>query len=212
MRCPKCGHTEARVTDSRDAGGAIRRRRECLNCGERFTTYERIEVPSLWVVKRDGRRERFSREKLTGGLQKASAKRPVPIDALNKLVDEVEAVLHAMGRPEVSSAHIGDLVMERLQRVDHVAYVRYASVYRKFEDVEGFRRVIDSLMTSGVTREPASQLALLPESGPVVPVQMPGPRRRGRPPGSGVLPRRMRRAVAPTSGASPDATDGAAPP
>lgn len=183
MRCPKCGHNEARVTDSRDVEGAIRRRRECLKCGDRFTTYERIEIPSLWVVKRDGRRERFSREKLAGGLLKACAKRPVSIEAIEKLVEEVEATLQAMGRTEVPSAQIGELVMERLQRLDQVAYIRFASVYRKFEDLESFRRTLDSLLSNGAPpKQSGAQLALLPEAGPVVPVQMPGPRRRGRKP------------------------------
>ena len=128
MRCPVCGHEESKVLDSRPVveGRAIRRRRECLDCGRRFTTYERADLAPLMVAKRDGRREPFDRAKVLGGIVRACGKRPFSMEALDALVDEVERDVRKMSTQEIPSATIGDLVMERLRRLDDVAYVRFA--------------------------------------------------------------------------------------
>lgn len=145
MRCPFCGANNARVIDTREVSDGIRRRRECLNCHQRFTTYERIATVNLLVVKRDLSRQSFDRDKLLKGMQAACSKRPVSADALEDAAREIEAELYAMGRSEVNSLAIGELVMERLRRIDDVAYVRYASVYRRFTDVESMAEEIDAL-------------------------------------------------------------------
>ena len=129
MRCPFCGCENSRVIDSRNVNESVRRRRQCLGCGSRFTTYEWIQEGSLLVIKKDGRREDFSREKLTSGIRKACAKRPVSSEAIAQMVDEIESELNKLGRAEVSTRVIGDLVMERLRWLDGVAYIRFASVY-----------------------------------------------------------------------------------
>ncbi len=138
MRCPYCAYHDSRVLDSRpsEEGSSIRRRRECPRCGRRFTTYERVEVTPLLVVKRDGRREPFDRQKVLGGLMKARGKRPIPTEVLEALAAEVERELRNAGEPEIPSSRIGELVMERLRSVDEVAFVRFASEYRRFQDVE----------------------------------------------------------------------------
>ncbi len=147
MNCPHCGHGSTRVVETRDIASEnmTRRRRECKDCEERFTTYERVETPALQVVKEDGSTEQFSREKLVEGIEEACKKRPVDEDAIARLADAVEAELQASGRKEVESAHIGDLVLERLQELDEVAYVRFASIYRSFEDVEAFEEEVETL-------------------------------------------------------------------
>jgi transcriptional repressor NrdR len=145
MRCPFCGANNARVIDTREVSDGIRRRRECLNCHQRFTTYERIATVNLLVVKRDLSRQSFDRDKLLKGMQQACSKRPVSADALEDAAREIEAELYAMGRSEVDSLTIGELVMERLRRIDDVAYVRFASVYRRFADVESMAEEIDAL-------------------------------------------------------------------
>jgi transcriptional repressor NrdR len=145
MRCPFCGANNARVIDTREVSDGIRRRRECLNCHQRFTTYERIATVNLLVVKRDLSRQSFDRDKLLKGMQAACSKRPVPADVLEDAAREIEAELYAMGRSEVNSLTIGELVMERLRGIDDVAYVRYASVYRRFTDVESMAEEIDAL-------------------------------------------------------------------
>lgn len=147
MRCPKCGSSQDRVIDSREAreGHAIRRRRECLRCTFRFTTYEEVEREELRVVKRNGARESFNREKLFGGLRKACEKRPVKMEDLERAVDEIASELEEEGYREIPSSVIGAKVMRRLEAIDHVAYVRYASVYRQFEDVGEFINEIKSL-------------------------------------------------------------------
>jgi transcriptional repressor NrdR len=147
MRCPKCSSSQDRVIDSREAreGAAIRRRRECLRCNFRFTTYEEVEREELRVVKRNGAREPFDREKLFGGLRKACEKRPVKIEDLERSVDEIATELAEEGYREIPSSVIGAKVMRRLETIDHVAYVRYASVYRQFEDVGEFINEIQSL-------------------------------------------------------------------
>ncbi|GIU74325.1 MAG: transcriptional repressor NrdR [Bryobacteraceae bacterium] len=140
MNCPFCGHNEDRVIDSRESkeGDVIRRRRECLQCGRRFTTYERIDEVPYMVVKKDGRREKFDRQKVLNGLLKACEKRPVPMSKLAEIVDEVEGVLADKPDREISTSEIGELLMQRLLALDKIAYVRFASVYRDFQDVEAF--------------------------------------------------------------------------
>ena len=140
MRCPACGHDEDRVVDSRATkdNSAVRRRRECLKCGYRFTTYEYIEHTPVMVVKKDGRRERYSREKILNGLLRACEKRPVSREALEKLIDEVEKSIGSKAMDEIPTSEIGNEVMKRLAAIDQVAYVRFASVYREFKDVSQF--------------------------------------------------------------------------
>lgn len=140
MRCPFCGHTETKVVDSRtsEAQDAIRRRRECLACSERFTTYERREEMPLMVIKKDGHLEPFDRAKLMRGLLVATAKRDVPMERLEELIDDIESELHNSFRYEVDSRQLGDMVLARLKDLDKVAYVRFASVYKEFKDVDEF--------------------------------------------------------------------------
>ena len=148
MRCSFCGYPDSKVLDSRpvEDGRSIRRRRECLSCGKRFTTYEREEETSLLVVKRDGNREIFDKSKILAGLVRACDKRPVPVAVLEQLVLDVEKELKNSMEREVPAMRIGDMVMERLRAVDDVAYVCFASVYRKFEDVETFIQEIHKMM------------------------------------------------------------------
>jgi transcriptional repressor NrdR len=147
MRCPSCGDRETRVVDSRDLedSATIRRRRECGACSMRFTTYERIESARLVVVKRDGARQEFDRERLVGGLRKALTRRPVAEDAAEVAADAIEAELRAAGLTEVPSSRIGALAMEQLRGIDQIAYIRFASVYQSFEDLEALKREVDSL-------------------------------------------------------------------
>lgn len=145
MICPFCRHEEDKVVDSRMSGTSIRRRRECLSCGRRFTTYEYVEVMPLTVVKRDNRREAFQRDKLERGIKMSCIKRPVSIDTVKQIVDNVENHLVAQGGQEVGYDQIGNLVMQELREVDSVAYVRFASVYRQFEEVGDFVEQVRSL-------------------------------------------------------------------
>ena len=147
MRCPKCGCEESKVVDSRpsESNDAIRRRRECTKCGFRFTTYERCEEIPLVVVKRDGRREPFDRQKLMRGLVTATVKRDVPMSELTSLIDSIESELRDWGFTEVSSSDLGGMVLKRLVSIDKVAYVRFASVYRDFKDVDEFSEELRSL-------------------------------------------------------------------
>ena len=148
MKCPFCGNQEDKVVDSRASadGGAIRRRRECLGCGKRFTTYEHLEEQPLMVIKKDGRREPYDRHKLLAGLVKACEKRPVSMEALERLGDELERELSQQFEREVPSSEIGERVMKKLHTLDPVAYVRFASVYREFKDVEQFLRELKDLL------------------------------------------------------------------
>lgn len=148
MNCPFCGHGDNRVVDSRDVrdGSEIRRRRECSDCSRRFTTYERVDEVPTTVVKRDGRRESFDREKLLNGLLRACEKRPVPRRDLVAIVDSVESMLAARDVREMSTEEIGSTVIEELRRLDQVAYVRFASVYRRFEDVNQFMDELKGLL------------------------------------------------------------------
>ena len=151
MRCPQCGTRDTRVVDSRDLdeSATIRRRRECEACSTRFTTYERIEAPRLIVLKRDGTRQEFDREKLVSGLRKALTRRPVPEDAAERAADEIEGELRSAGQSEVPSSRVGALAMEKLRALDHIAYIRFASVYQSFEDLEDLKREVDQLFAEG---------------------------------------------------------------
>ncbi len=154
MKCPFCGQIEEKVVDSREArdGAAVRRRRECLNCGRRFTTYERIEEIQFMVVKKDGRREPFDRNKILSGLVKATQKRPVGVAELDKITDEVETRLTEKPDREISSIEIGELIIQRLYELDEVAYVRFASVYRQFKDVSEFVEEVKGLLGTSQRR------------------------------------------------------------
>ena len=153
MRCPQCGARDTRVVDSRDLDESvtIRRRRECTACSNRFTTYERVETARLVVVKRDGIRQEFDRAKLAAGIRKALTRRPVPESAAEQAADEIEAELRATGLSEVPSTRVGVMAMEKLRGIDQIAYIRFASVYRSFEDLEDLKREVDSLFND---REP----------------------------------------------------------
>lgn len=148
MLCPHCHHNSSRVVDSRptDGGRAIRRRRECENCGFRFTTFERVEQTPLLVIKKNGTREEFSREKILKGLIRAAEKRPVTMEQMQKIVENVENKLRAIGENEVSSQQIGEYVMKQLAAVDDVAYIRFASVYRQFKDMSVFMQELQDMM------------------------------------------------------------------
>lgn len=147
MRCPFCGHQKDRVLHSRPLleGAAIRRRRECLNCGRRFTTYEQVEETLLMVIKKDGRRERFDRNKILRGMMTACEKRPVSAEDLERVTQAIERDLLSEGRREVSSREIGERVIEALRHLDQVAYVRFASVYRNFQDIDQFKELVELL-------------------------------------------------------------------
>ena len=150
MKCPDCGYSESRVIDSRptDEGERIRRRRECLKCAKRFTTYEVIENVPIVVIKKDKSRETFDRTKLLNGLLRACEKRPVSVDTLERIVDEIEALLQNSLDREVSSQRIGTYAMEKLKSVDEVAYVRFASVYRQFKDINSFMEELSKIINS----------------------------------------------------------------
>ena len=152
MNCPHCGAVDSRVVDSRDtdAKEAVRRRRECAVCGQRFTTYEKIEEIPITVVKRDGSTELFHPEKLLHGLTRACAKRSVPVERLQGVVSDIERELREGSVYEVSSERVGKMALERLQQVDLVAYVRFASVYRQFENVEEFKQELEQLVKEGI--------------------------------------------------------------
>jgi transcriptional repressor NrdR len=150
MICPFCGHREDKVIDSRESkeGDVIRRRRQCLACERRFTTYERSDEIPYMVVKKDGRREKFDRQKVLGGLLRACEKRPVPMSRLAAIVDEVETSLSEMADREISTTEVGEMLMTRLKGLDKIAYVRFASVYRDFQDVDAFLDALKGLKRS----------------------------------------------------------------
>ncbi len=149
MKCPFCGHDEDKVIDSRSSeeGRSIRRRRECLNCEKRFTTYENIEETSLMVIKKDGRRESFDRKKILAGIKKACEKRPISTQGIEELTDKIEYTLQSKFEKEVESKQIGELLMELLYDLDEVAYVRFASVYRQFKDINQFMKELRGLLS-----------------------------------------------------------------
>lgn len=174
MQCPYCDHPDSKVIDSRSVDGGIRRRRECLRCSARFTTYERIATTALYVIKKDGRREEFHREKLLAGIRKACEKRPLPTGTVERVAENIETELHRLGRPEVPSSLVGELVMERLREVDHIAYIRFASVYRSFADLQDLQRELEALTQRREGRTPPpGQLPLFGGPEPARP-------RRGR--------------------------------
>lgn len=158
MRCPYCDATELKVTNSRDVENGIRRRRECRQCQRRFTTYERIHAVGPMVTKRDNRREEFDREKLTAGIRKACAKRPVAAQRIEQMVEEIEGELQGLGQGEVATSVIGEKVMAGLKELDRVAYIRYASVYRDFQDIESFEEAVKDLREGGGTQLTLPQL------------------------------------------------------
>ena len=168
MNCPHCNHSESRVLDSREINDGIRRRRECLRCKGRFTTYERVQQGALFVIKKDKRREPFQKVKVLNGIRKACEKRPIAAYVIERLADDIESELFAQNKTEVSSTVIGDMVMDKLKTLDHIAYIRFASVYRDFADITRLKAEVDSLAGSPVV--PSAQLALLPdvEGGVVV--------------------------------------------
>lgn len=159
MRCPFCRDPENKVLDSRESheGAVIRRRRECLACKRRFTTYERVEELTPLIVKKDGRREGFNRDKLLHGLKKACEKRPVSLDEVEAIADDVERQLQGMGEKEVPSTFLGEEVMKRLQRLDEVAYVRFASVYRSFRDIAEFMTELKDLIEERTSESDAAK-------------------------------------------------------
>ena len=148
MKCPFCGCVESKVIDSRptDDGEKIRRRRECIGCQKRFTTFEAIETIPLYVIKRDSTRERFSRDKILGGLMRACEKRPVSIESLEKIADDIEATIANSLEKEITTVYIGELVMERLKELDDVAYVRFASVHRQFKDIQSLYEEVSKII------------------------------------------------------------------
>ncbi len=166
MQCPYCRSGSSRVTDSRGTGNAVRRRRECADCGERFTTVETVLRSAVQVVKKDGRREDFDREKLLAGLRAACAKRNVSASQLDAVVAEIEGRVTRDGQPETPSATIGELAVDALRRLDHIAYIRFASVYRPFTDLDSLRDALQALDEGRVPsyEERTQQLALLEES------------------------------------------------
>lgn len=153
MKCSKCQHQDTKVVESRDvaSGESIRRRRECLKCNHRYTTYERIERPQLAIVKKDGTRQMFDRDKLLAGLLRACEKTSVTTQELEEVVGYIETELYARGENEIDSSLIGELVMEKLAEINEVAYVRFASVYRSFKDLESFERALNSIKKKSST-------------------------------------------------------------
>ncbi len=163
MECPSCNYNDSKVIDSRDVNDGIRRRRQCLSCDYRFTTYERLQTTSFFVIKKDQRREEFNKDKLLNGIRKSCEKRPLPTGSVDKLADEIEAELFRQGKAEIPGSVIGDMVMERLKNLDYIAYIRFASVYRDFTDITALKREIDSLVSDETEIvAPTSQLPLLP--------------------------------------------------
>jgi len=180
MACPFCGDTNSKVIDSRDSGNGIRRRRECIRCSLRFTTYELVQNRELLVVKHDKRRESFNRDKLWASLMKACAKRPLPTGTLEKILQDIEMQLSDSSKAEITSKSIGEMVMEKLKTIDRVAYIRFASVYRDFRDIETFREEIDALLAPKTKPSvPDNQLSFLEEKDDTLSSTR---RKRGRPP------------------------------
>lgn len=145
MQCPYCSHTTSRVTDKRSSGAQTRRRRECHKCAKRFTTYEKVAKDDMHVVKKGGKRELFSRQKLEGGIYKAFEKRPVSKEKIEKMIHDIEETLRRKGKKEIKSHAIGELVIKKIKRLDNVAYIRFASVYRDFQDIKDFKKELRGL-------------------------------------------------------------------
>jgi len=154
MNCPYCNHLETKVTDSRDTGTyTIRRRRECLKCNRRFTTYEYIELTPIYVKKKDGRLEKFDRKKIKTGIMKALEKRPIGHDKIEEMVEKIEEKIRRCGKEEIESYVIGEYVMDMLKKTDQVAYIRFASVYRSFTDVSSFEKEVKNLTNTKIVEE-----------------------------------------------------------
>ncbi len=145
MDCPYCSHKESKVTDKRESPEGIRRRRECIKCGKRFTTYEKAAKEEIYIIKKDSRRERFDREKLERGIYRAFEKRPVAKEKIDKMINEIEEQIRKTGKKEIKSSVIGELIMKKMKKIDNVAYIRFASVYRDFQDINDFKREIREL-------------------------------------------------------------------
>jgi len=182
MRCPNCGTLDGRVIDSRDLDDSttVRRRRECSSCRSRYTTYERVESARLIVVKTTGAREEFDRDKLADGLSKALVRRPVGAGAADEAADEIEAELRARGLNEVASKEIGQMAMDKLRSLDHIAFIRFMSVYQSFDDIEQLKQEVDALYEEHSDRVPGqTTLRLVAEDGAITPIGPRGhPRRR----------------------------------
>ncbi len=160
MNCPYCQYHDSKVVDSRDVSDGIRRRRECLACGSRFTTYERLQQAGLFVIKKDQRREEFNKDKLLAGIRKACEKRPLPTGTIDRIADDIETGIYSLGKAEIPSSLIGDMVMDRLKKLDYIAYIRFASVYRQFTDITALKHEIESLMDD--KEKPISRTSQLP--------------------------------------------------
>jgi transcriptional repressor NrdR len=182
MRCPNCGTLDGRVIDSRDLDDSttVRRRRECSSCHSRYTTYERVESARLIVVKSAGAREEFDRDKLADGLNKALVRRPVGATAADEAADEIEAALRARGLNEVASKEVGQMAMDKLRSLDHIAFIRFMSVYQSFDDIEQLKQEVDALYEEHSERVPGqTTLRLVAEDGAITPIGPRGkPRRR----------------------------------
>ena len=145
MNCPFCSNTALKVTDKRNSPEGIRRRRECLKCGKRFTTYEKVDKGDLFIIKKDGSREKFNREKLERGIDKAFEKRSVPKEKIDKMINQIEEQVRRRGKKEIKSFVLGELIMKKIKKLDNVAYIRFASVYRNFQDVKDFKQELRGL-------------------------------------------------------------------
>ena len=145
MDCPYCDNSKTRVTDNRRAPDGVRRRRECLKCKKRFTTYEKVAKTDFYIIKKDGTREKFEVEKLEKGIEKAFEKRPVPQEDIEKMIAEIEEMLRRKGKKEIKSSIVGELVMKKIKKLDNIAYIRFASVYRDFQDLKDFRKELKEL-------------------------------------------------------------------
>jgi transcriptional repressor NrdR len=165
MNCPSCGFEESKVIDSRSVNDGVRRRRECLNCNFRFTTYERIQTTNLVVIKRSGLREEYSRSKLAKGVHKACEKRPLPDGTIDKLIDDIENEFIQSGKQEIPSSEIGDMVMTKLKELDSIAYIRFAIVYRGYTDLTSLKEEVDAIYEKNDSRNSlVQQLPLLPDN------------------------------------------------
>ena len=145
MNCPFCGNTTLKVTDKRDSPNGIRRRRECLKCRKRFTTHEKVDFGDFFVIKKDDSRERFNKEKLERGIYRAFEKRPVSKEEIEKMINEIEEQLRRKGKKEVRSSVIGEIIMKKIKKIDNIAYIRFASVYRNFQDIDDFKKELKEL-------------------------------------------------------------------
>ena len=161
VKCPYCNIPDSKVTDSRTVGENVRRRRECVRCGLRFTTSERVQTTALLVVKRDERRQEFNRDKLLSQIVLACTKRPIPYRDIEKVVEDIEAQVQSLGKPEIKSSTIGEMVMERLKSLDRIAYIRWASVYRDFQDMESFEEMVKDLRGDSINTEEEENMTLL---------------------------------------------------